>query len=208
MALGCLALFAAALPKFTAEYATILFARLSPDQQLFALAEGGVRLPSSIRAERVVLRACETSLASPLAKFQPEAERAALRAACAGLAAEARQRSPTSSWAHLVVAAAAQTDAEFGRAFVASQATGGFEGELAQRRFALGIAQLNRGDDAFRSALATDVAVLAQFATGLTLLVQNYRAFPEQREFITSAVEAAPQAAQRAFIRSLGAAGG
>lgn len=208
LALGCAVLFAAALPRFRAEYAAVLFTRMTADQQLFALAEGGVHLPSSIRAERAVLRACDAALASPLGLFQPQETRAALQANCASLAREAHDRSPTSSWAHLAVAAAAQTDADFGQAIVRSQATGAYEGELAQRRFALGISRLERGDDALKSALAADVAVLAQFSAGRAQLVQSYLAYPEQREFIASASEKAPDEAQRAFIQALRKAGG
>lgn len=208
LALGSATLFAAALPRFGVEYAAVLFSRMAPGQQLVALAEGGVRLPYSIRAERAVLRACDTSIASPLGQFQPEDVRSALLAACAALAQEALTRSPTSSWAHLVAAATASSDAEFGRAFVLSQKTGAFEGELAQRRFALGINGVARGDAAFKGSLAADIAVLAQFSPGQVLLAQSYRAFPELREFIAASVERAPDPAQNAFVAALRAAGG
>lgn len=207
-ALGGMALCAAALPLFLQEYSAVLFSRLAPGEQLAALAAGRVALPASVRAERIVLRACASVLNSPLGMFQPPETLAALRAQCATLAAEAIARAPLSSWAHLAVAASAADETEFASALLLSQATGAFEGELAQHRFSLAVTRLEHATPAVLAAVSADVGVLVQTAPGRAQLAASYLAFPELRGLVTAAVETAPPASQRAFLAALRAKGG
>ncbi len=202
-ALGSLALAVAAMPQFRTEYAAVLFSRLPESQQLSELAQGGVSLPASVRAERIVLRACEDVLRSPQAMFQPQETRASLTVSCHDLATAALRRAPVSSWAHLALAASVATDAEFAQAVVLSQATGGYEGELAQRRFALAADRIATAGPELGNAFAADIVVLAQTGVGTAQLARRYTAYPELREVITAAIERAPEQAQRAFIAAV-----
>ncbi|MBW6505864.1 MAG: hypothetical protein K0B00_03840 [Rhodobacteraceae bacterium] len=202
-AVGSLALAVAALPQFRTEYAAVLFSRMPVSDQLLELAQGSVALPASVRAERIVLRACEDILRSPQAMFRPQETRTALTASCHDLAMAALRRAPVSSWAHLALAASAATDAEFAQAVVSSQATGGYEGELAQRRFALVADRIADAGPDLANAFTADIAVLAQTGVGTALLARRYAAYPELREVITTAIERAPEPAQRAFIAAV-----
>lgn len=207
-ALGGVALAAAALPQFQKEYSAVLFSRLTPGQQLAELADGRVSLPASVRGARTVLRACSSVLNGPLGMFQPPETLDSLRAECAALAADAIARAPASSWAHLAAAASAPDDAEFASALVLSQATGAFEGELAQRRFSLVVARLENATPALLAAVSADVGVLVQTSPGRAQLAASYLAFPELRALATAAVETSSPALQRAFLAAVRAKGG
>jgi hypothetical protein len=204
---GSLALAVAAVPQFQKEYATVLFSRLTESRQFAALTETGISLPPSVRSERIVLQACDTSMRSVLALFQAQARRDALRGNCADLANAASARAPTSSLAQLLVASTAPNDAEFSRALAVSQATGAFEGDLAQRRFVLAADRIDRLAPEALAALSADITLLVQFPAGRSLVAERYLALPEAREVMTEAIERAPEQSQKAFIAAVRGAG-
>ncbi|WP_372841817.1 hypothetical protein, partial [Phaeovulum sp.] len=89
------------------EYDAILFGKQPLATQIVALSDSAIEAPLTVRAQRGSLEDCAQILRDPLGTFQPGAVRQNLVASCETLAAAIVATAPTSSRAHLVLAAVA-----------------------------------------------------------------------------------------------------
>jgi len=189
---------------FQREYAS----NLSVQDDAFGLvdrfAAGRPAAPLSWRAMRGVMLACIDMQQGFLLAIQPEPERRAVHANCAGVAEDILARAPTAGFAHLVRAAAladAGDDAGFDRALVTAQATAAREGWQAARRHILAAPRHDLLGEAARASFYADVGLLLDSRNGVPVLASSYVRHEALRPVIEAAVNAAPGDVQRRFLR-------
>ncbi|WP_372841072.1 hypothetical protein, partial [Phaeovulum sp.] len=143
--------------------------------------------------------------------FQPGAVRQNLVASCETLAAAIVATAPTSSRAHLVLAAVALERQDWpgvSREYLLSQSTGAQEGAVGQARFVIAAAAYGALDTRAKAAFSADIGMLISTETGRALVADQYRITPALREVITAAAETGAPGDLRAFVAAIRRAGG
>jgi len=192
----------AAALGFQREYAASLTVRDTEFRVIEKLAEAAPTAPRSWRGIRNVMLACYDTQMSIALQFQPVDRRSAVHANCAGTANSILSSAPTTSAAHLVLAASAAyfEDSGFSMHLAHAQATAPREGWLVARRHALGAGKYTLLDATGRALWAKDTGVLLEERWGQLVVADTFVAQTDMRQIIEALVETLPNEDQRRFV--------
>jgi|GEM_PF-6535016 len=209
-AIGMALLSVASYRMMAPEYFAVLQDKQPLPTQIVTLSSTPIRPPLTVRAQRVSLEDCALVLRDPLGAFQPETVRQGLVSNCATLAQTLAAGAPTSSRAHLVLAAVAmerQDRPRLSREYLLSQVTGAEEGAVGQARIMIAAPAFDALDARAKAAFNADIRMLISTHSGRALVADQYRINPALRDVIISAAETAEPSDQRAFLAAIKRAG-
>ncbi|MFV2003428.1 MAG: hypothetical protein ACC619_10665 [Paracoccaceae bacterium] len=185
--IGMLAFSALALLVFAQEF------KAFDQTHLSSLAAPRANLtnvrPLSLSGYQDALLGCDAAMSGPVAVLQTRTTRQNTARTCAALADRALRQMPTHGTASLVAARAALQRGERGAAatYLARSAQyAGFEGWLAERRFAIVMNQPPGDDFAVSATLQSDIATLLTTQSGAGLVALYFVRRPAGRATITA----------------------
>lgn len=194
------------------EFLAIKSTRLSSSTLILNAANDAPRPPIGLgyRTRTAQLDNCALAQTELIASLMPQRYMGLLAEDCILTADEALKGMPAFGVAQVAKAASFATLGDVPKlreALIASQLASPYEGWLAGRRLALAAAQYEKLDDATRSALANDIAVLAGDAELVGSLAALYVRFEPARSWIENVVETQDESVQASFLRALRSAG-
>lgn len=203
MALLCIVVFFMSVQRIQGEMAAYYRAQ-SPAVALFSTAGDGLEVsPDSMEGIYYALESCDTAMNGITVSLMASEARNRAAEQCLTLAQELLAASPSLSFAHLVMAQAADLldrSEMLEAALVSSESTSGGLVWMAQRRTNLAFPNLDDLAPAAHAALSRDIARLAQSSVGRPALADIYLRNPDRRDPIVAIIEGLDEETQQRFV--------